>query len=37
MGAQEAIGSLSGFLLAHSFRGAEASITCQSPRDWLGG
>lgn len=31
MGAQEAIGSLTGSLLAHSFRGREASITCQTP------
>lgn len=37
MGAQEAVGSLTGFLLAHSFRGEEASITYQSPGDWLGG
>lgn len=36
MGAQEAVGSLTGSLFAHSFRGEEASITCQSPRDWLG-
>lgn len=36
MGAQEAVGSLTGSLFAHSFSGKEASITCQSPQDWLG-
>lgn len=36
IGTQEAVGSLTGFLLAHWFR-EEASITCQSPGDWLGG
>lgn len=33
MGAQEAVGSLTGSLFAHSFRKEEASITCQSPRE----